>query len=497
MTLPDWIRPVPLATIFTTFIFGLSIYLITNYFAVPSSVPGPFLARFTDLWRAYHQYRGTLRGKLIAWHAEHGEVIRYGINCVSISNPKAIETIYESRGGFTIAHSYDVLVGISNGKEVRSLVNTRDENVHTRLRRSVLRAFTAKSLQAYEAGIDLTIQDLLAALDRYVDRCVDLPQMLSFFTTDSAARIAFSESPGCLEAEADVDGSLGLVRDRFRHWGHWSSLPWLERLIYRNPWAMRQTKGQTPHAMVAKAALKLKVRTEEGEAEHFDFLNQFISVHETNPDFSKQDIVSLLMSLISGAVDTTAITLTACVFYLLKYTHELARLRAELVSVGITPGVVPSTEITSSSPYLGAVIKESMRLFPITTFPIERLVPDGGKEIAGYVFQKGTSVGVFTAALHLNNRIYGDDAMDYRPQRWIDTDAARLKSMESAFMGFSRGKRVCLGQNIALMQMKKTLATLIMSYDLELTSADCEIEADMSTTAPTLKPLLVKVISRR
>lgn len=203
------------------------------------------------------------------------------------------------------------------------------------------------------------------------------------------------------------------------------------------------------------------------------------------------------MSLISGALDTTAITLTASVFYLVKHPHELARLRAELVDAGLESGVVPSTEGANMSPYLSAVIKEAMRLFPINTWPLERLVPRGGRNISGHFFEEGTSVGILTAALHLNKKIYGPDAAEYRPRRWIDTDIAELKVMESAFMGFSRGKRVCLGQNIALMQMKKTLATLVMSCDLELCQESTELEADMSIAAPMLKPLLVSVKSRQ
>jgi len=65
-----------------------------------NSTPGPFLASISDLWRAYYQYNGLLRGKLLQLHKKHGPIVRYGVNSISISDPSAISIIYGSRAGF-------------------------------------------------------------------------------------------------------------------------------------------------------------------------------------------------------------------------------------------------------------------------------------------------------------------------------------------------------------------------------------------------------------
>ena len=77
----------------------LLLKLFTNWYRY-SSVPGPIFAGTTDLWRAYHQYRGQLRQKLLALHRRHGPLVRYGVNDISISDPSAIDIIYGSRAGF-------------------------------------------------------------------------------------------------------------------------------------------------------------------------------------------------------------------------------------------------------------------------------------------------------------------------------------------------------------------------------------------------------------
>jgi hypothetical protein len=67
-----------------------------------SSVPGPFLAGISDIWRAYRQYRGQLREEILNLHSKYGSIVRYGVNSVSFNDPEAIKVIYGSRAGFVI-----------------------------------------------------------------------------------------------------------------------------------------------------------------------------------------------------------------------------------------------------------------------------------------------------------------------------------------------------------------------------------------------------------
>lgn len=87
----------------------VSIRLVADWSKLRKA-PGPMLAGFTDLWRAYHQYNGNLREKLLKLHAQHGPIVRYGVRCVSISDPEVINVVYGSRTGFITvwAHSQKV-----------------------------------------------------------------------------------------------------------------------------------------------------------------------------------------------------------------------------------------------------------------------------------------------------------------------------------------------------------------------------------------------------
>ncbi|ETS73694.1 hypothetical protein PFICI_14640 [Pestalotiopsis fici W106-1] len=468
----------------------ICVHLLTNWLKL-SKAPGPRIAGTTDLWRAYLQYNGKLRQKLIDLHSECGPIVRYGVQSISINDPEVINVVYGSRAGFITADSYKVLVGIQNGKEVPSLVSTADEGRHGALRRSVANAFTPTAVLDYEPWIDATIVELLKVIEN--KSMFDLSSMVLHYTMDAAGRFSFGEPLGCLEVEDDVGGSIQLIRDRFNHWGWWSSIPGLERLVYRNPLAMRQKRA--PSSMAAAAVQKLKARSgqDKYDTEHVDLLHRFLEASKDHPEaLDTSGVVGMLMSTISGAGDTTATTVTAAIYNLLKNPTALESLRAELSQAQISD--IPSFSEVNKLPYLNAVIRESMRVFPTPTWPMERLVPAGGATIAGMFFPEGTSVGCLPSAVHQNTRIYGDDANVYRPERWLTSDRDVLRQMEASHMGFSRGRRVCLGQNIAVMQMKKVLPALVMKFEifqLELANPEASLEADFSPAVACLKPLFV------
>lgn len=226
------------------------------------------------------------------------------------------------------ADSYKVLVGIQNGKEVPSLVSTADEERHGALRRSVAIAFTPTAVLDYESSVDATIEELIDILSKKTD--FDLSSIILWYTIDAAGRFSFGEPLGCLQTEDDVGGAIKLIRDRFNHWGWWSSLPQLERLLYRNPIAMRQKRA--PSQMATDALKKLRSRIDgAGDITHTDLLQRFIEASKDHPQLDTAGVLGMMMSTISGAGDTTATTITAVLYELIKNPSVLKKLQDELL----------------------------------------------------------------------------------------------------------------------------------------------------------------------
>ena len=75
-----------------------------------------------------------------------------------------------------------------------------------------------------------------------------------------------------------------------------------------------------------------------------------------------------------------------------------------------------------------------MRLHSGVSYPLERVVPQGGAKICGQFVPEGTVVGVNAWVVHRNKDIYGSDAEQFRPERWLDADEEHVKVMDRTFI---------------------------------------------------------------
>ena len=80
---------------------SLCLYIITAKNATGlASIPGPFLARWSDLWKAYAVYRRDAHKRMVSAHEKYGPVVRIGPNTVSFASSGAMHTIHGSRDAY-------------------------------------------------------------------------------------------------------------------------------------------------------------------------------------------------------------------------------------------------------------------------------------------------------------------------------------------------------------------------------------------------------------
>ena len=86
-----------------------------------------------------------------------------------------------------------------------------------------------------------------------------------------------------------------------------------------------------------------------------------------------------------------------------------------------------------------------MRMCPITTLPLERVVPEGGVTIDKHYIPAGIKIGTAAPAVHMNTDIYGEDAAEFNPERWQQASAVQAKRMDKYFFGVSKNLSIgCL-----------------------------------------------------
>jgi cytochrome P450 len=84
-----------------------------------------------------------------------------------------------------------------------------------------------------------------------------------------------------------------------------------------------------------------------------------------------------------------------------------------------------------------AVIKEALRMHPGVGFPLERYIPAEGATICGTELPGGTTVCANAAVIHMNKDVYGDDAAQFRPERWLEASPEQSKLMDRSFLSVS------------------------------------------------------------
>jgi cytochrome P450 len=175
--------------------------------------------------------------------------------------------------------------------------------------------------------------------------------------------------------------------------------------------------------------------------------------------------------LISAGSDTTSITISASLFYLLHNPGTLAAVTREIRSTFPSLDAIRSGPALNSCVYLRACIDETLRLAPPVPSHLPREVLPGGLHVDGEFLPPGTVVGTSPWAIH-HSAAYFPDPFVFRPERWIPTDddvsADSVSTARSAFCAFSLGTRGCIGKGVAYLEVSLALAHLLWMYDISL-----------------------------
>jgi cytochrome P450 len=187
-------------------------------------------------------------------------------------------------------------------------------------------------------------------------------------------------------------------------------------------------------------------------------------------EFRRFAIDNLLILLFAGH-DTTASTLCYCYHLLHKNPDVLARVRQELDDVfGVGRNAAQQLKDDPYSinrcEYTLAIIKEVLRLWP----------PASGVRLGrkGYFVKdpvtgdmlptEGLNIWTISIALGRSTKIWGSDVDEFKPERFLPENASSIPP--DAWRPFEKGPRNCIGQELALIEMKVVLALTLREFDV-------------------------------
>ena len=167
----------------------------------------------------------------------------------------------------------------------------------------------------------------------------------------------------------------------------------------------------------------------------------------------------VLVVLVAGA-DTTGTSFSSIVTDILSSPGDYQRMVAE-IDAGFAAGhlshpVPTAAEVSKYCPFYVACIKEALRLTPSSPvlFPREVMAHQPPLVIDGKVIPVGTEISCSAYLANRDREIYGEDAETFRPDRWLEDDE-KAKIFEKYNFTWGYGSRVCLGKDLAYMELMK------------------------------------------
>ena len=233
-------------------------------------------------------------------------------------------------------------------------------------------------------------------------------------------------------------------------------LPWLQQdLGAWSPWGnfVRQRK-----AIDEAIYQELASRRSQDYSQREDILSLMMSARDEEGEaLTDIELRDELMTLMLAGHETTATAIAWALYWVHRQPEIKTKLRAEIASLGTDPDPMEIAKL----PYLDAVCKETLRIYPVAMLTFPRVVQKP-LELIGYKLEPGQVVVGCIYLLHQREDIYPQPHL-FKPERFLVREFSPYE-----FFPFGGGKRRCIGEALAKLELKLVVATIIANYELEL-----------------------------
>ncbi|GMR30907.1 hypothetical protein PMAYCL1PPCAC_01102, partial [Pristionchus mayeri] len=229
---------------------------------------------------------------------------------------------------------------------------------------------------------------------------------------------------------------------------------------------------------VERAVEEKKRAREEGSPSSGDFIDIFLDAEVEYTEIQAageskvsrklvfDEIVSQCIVMLLAGFETTANSLSYLTHFLANHPEVQERMRDEIEAVcsGDLKWYFQSIEYEQLAElkYTEEAIRESLRHYPLASFVVSRECQQD-TTIGSLQLKKGDNVLTDTWSMHMDKDIWGEDAEEFRPERWLE-ESSRPRV---AFQSFGEGPRMCIGMRLAYMEEKTAIAHMLKLFRIK------------------------------
>jgi cytochrome P450 len=258
-------------------------------------------------------------------------------------------------------------------------------------------------------------------------------------------------------------------------------LPWKVNEVFER---CTTTLGQICAKNVREKRESIKLKGDD----HFDILSLLIKSN----DFSHAELVDQLLTFLAAGHETTSSAFTWACYLLAIHPDYQTRLRNEVKeALPSNPLLDPTIDIASileRLPLLNGVCNETLRLYP--TVPITMRIAIRDTTLLDSPIPRRTEIMIAPWAVNRSRELWGENAREFVPERWIDKDGNKPNNHGGAesnysLLTFLHGPRSCIGQGFAKAELRCLVAAFICAFEWEL---DMKEEDIIPMGVVTIKP---------
>ncbi|KPM39018.1 hypothetical protein AK830_g7543 [Neonectria ditissima] len=457
---------------------GLVVLFIANKLVVYAKLRQFRGPRWTGVSDWPHS-TAMLQSRCHEWYEEtnrkYGPIARVAPKILVTSSPEVWAHV-NSKPGYKRSDWYYNACRIEYQRD--NVFSQTDNEKHDQRRKQMAPGYSGRENLHLESSVDERVQEFVNLIrSKYIstpERVVpmDLAQKVQYFTLDVISGVGFGKTFGMVRSDSDVDEYLKSAE---------------EGLAIGNT-ALAMGFSWISQAPVIGRFIAPSPKDNNGFGKMMATCFRFVDERAANPTDKRSDMLaSFLRHGLSGAelrtealeqvlagADTTSTAIRAALLHIMSNPRVYAKLQQEVDEADVPDGIISQAQV-KQHPYLQAIIREALRIWPPAVGTLPRDTPRGGDTV--YVngdpvfLPGGISIGYSAHGIHHSEEIYGKDAKVFRPERWLNADPYRLAAMiRTNELIFGHAKFQCLGKPVAHLELGKTIFELMRNFDLALIS---------------------------
>ncbi|KAF9894331.1 hypothetical protein FE257_007834 [Aspergillus nanangensis] len=458
--------PLAVVIVLLYLVYTLSLAIFNICLHPRRHLPGPKLWIAFPILRYISLVRGNFDVDLRLFHRTYGEVVRFAPDEVSFITAQAWKDIY----GHGHQQLLKVKTSISNPLDI---IAANDAN-HTRYRKALAHAFSARGLQAQEPILVEYVDKLIERLRGIADSQLpaDMMKWYNLTTFDLIGDLAFGEPFGGLDS-SEYHHWVSTIFDSVRVIGVVKlkdAYPLFFKLLAPLiPKRLARARDQQIAHTKATVQSRLQSKQDRGQA---DFMQSMLRHRGEKDGLSVAELEANARILIIAGSETTATLLSGVTYWLLRTPEALQKVTDEVRSAMQSEADITFVNVTARLPYMLACIDEGFRMYPPVPTGLQRITPATPIEISGYQIAPNTKVSVHQSAAYWSPiNFHAPDR--FVPERWLsegkdDPSSPFYRDNRDVLQPFSVGPRNCIGKNLAYNEMRVVLARVLWNFDLEL-----------------------------